>query len=382
MTLITDTEALEDFCADQAQADFIAVDTEFLRENTYWPKLCLVQIAGPGRAVAVDPLAPGMDLAPLYRVMADTSVLKVFHSARQDIEIFVHESGAVPRPLFDTQVAAMVCGFGESVAYDTLASRLAGARIDKSSRFTDWSKRPLTDKQLRYALDDVVYLRPVYEQLRGRLTESGRESWLEEEMAVLTDPATYAMEPEQAWRRIKTRSTAPRVLAVLREVAAWREREAQKRDLPRGRLLRDEVLIEISNQQPRMPAELARCRGLSPSMADGWQGAGLLAAVARAQEVPLGECPRLVDRPVLPPGAGPVVEMLKVLLKLCSDEHGVAQKLIANVADLEQIAIDDAADVPALRGWRRQVFGDHALAVKHGRLALAIKGKRLTLVPL
>ena len=382
MSLITDTEALAEFCARQSEAAFVAVDTEFLRESTYWPKLCLVQIAGPDDAVAIDPLAPDIDLAPLRTLLANETVLKVFHSARQDVEIFVHLAGAVPSPLFDTQVAAMVCGFGESVAYDTLVSRVTGARIDKTSRFTDWSKRPLTDKQLRYALDDVIYLRPVYEHLRASLTESGRESWLEEEMAVLTDPATYAMDPATAWRRIKTRSTSPRILAALRELAAWREREAQKRDLPRGRLLRDDVLLEIANQQPQTSADLSRCRGVSPSMADGWQGAGLLAAVAAARDLPKRDWPRPDEKPILPPGAGPVVEILKVVLKLCSDEHGVAQKLIANVGDLEQIATSDEAEVPALRGWRRKVFGTQALAVKNGELALAIKGRRLTLVPL
>ena len=382
MSLITTTEALADFCTRQSDATFVAVDTEFLRESTYWPRLCLVQVAGPDGAVAIDPLAPDIDLAPLQALLANEAVLKVFHSARQDVEIFFHLTGAVPRPLFDTQVAAMVCGFGESVAYDTLASRVTGARIDKTSRFTDWSKRPLTDKQLRYALDDVVYLRPVYEHLRAHLTENGREGWLDEEMAVLTDPATYTMDPATAWRRIKTRSTAPKVLAVLRELAAWREREAQKRDLPRGRLLRDDTLLEIANQQPRTSAELSRCRGVSPSMAEGWQGDGLLAAVATARDLPKQDWPHAHERPILPPGAGPVVEILKVVLKLCSDEHGVAQKLIANVADLEQIAVDDAADVPALGGWRRQVFGRQAIAVKNGELALAIKGRRLTLVPL
>lgn len=380
MTLITDTASLAEFCARQSETPYIAVDTEFLRESTYWPKLCLVQVGGPDGAAAVDPLAPGIDLAPLTALMGNPSVLKVFHSARQDIEIFYHLTGAVPRPLFDTQVAAMVCGFGESVAYDTLASRLAGARIDKTSRFTDWSKRPLTDKQLRYALDDVVYLRPVYEHLRGQLIENGRETWLDEEMAVLTDPATYAMDPDVAWRRIKVRSAPPKMLVALRELAAWREREAQKRDLPRGRLLRDDILVDIANQQPRTSADLSRCRGLSSNMAEGWQGAGLLAAVARAKEVPQGDWPSVDERLVLPPGAGPIVELLKVVLKLCSDEHGVAQKLLANVADLELIAVDDDANVPALRGWRRTVFGDRALAVKNGRMGLAIKGKRLTLV--
>jgi ribonuclease D len=381
MTVITGTDELAAFCERQARTGFIAVDTEFMRENTFWPKLCLVQLAGPEEAVAVDPLAPGIDLAPLFAVMTDPNVLKVFHSARQDIEIFVHLTGRVPAPLFDTQVAAMVCGFGESVGYDTLAARLAGARIDKTSRFTDWSRRPLTDKQIRYALADVVHLRPVYEKLQHRLAESGREPWLEEEMSVLTDPATYTIEPEDAWRRIKTRSTDPRFLGVLREVAAWREREAQKRDLPRGRLLRDDVVLEIAASAPRAPEQLAQVRGISRSMAEGWQGTGILAAVERARALPRDRLPRAEERPQLPPGVGPVIELLRVLLKMTCEEHGVAQKLVASAGDLERIAAEREPDVAALRGWRRQVFGDHALALKDGRIALAVSGKRLAVVP-
>jgi len=381
MTVITGTDELARFCERQARTGFIAVDTEFMRENTFWPKLCLVQLAGPEEAVAVDPLAPGIDLTPLFAVMTAPNVLKVFHSARQDIEIFVHLTGRVPAPLFDTQVAAMVCGFGESVGYDTLAARLAGARIDKTSRFTDWSRRPLTDKQIRYALADVVHLRPVYEKLQRRLAESGREPWLEEEMSVLTDPATYTIEPEDAWRRIKTRSTDPRLLGVLREVAAWREREAQKRDLPRGRLLRDDIVLEIAASAPRSPEQLAQVRGISRSMAEGWQGTGILAAVERAKGMTRDQLPRAEERPQLPPGVGPVIELLRVLLKMASEEHGVAQKLVASAGDLERIAAEDDADVPALRGWRRQVFGEHALALKEGRIALAVAGRRLTVVP-
>jgi ribonuclease D len=381
MTLITDNAEIAAFCERQARADYIAVDTEFMRENTFWPKLCLVQIAGPDEAAAIDPLAPWVDLAPLLGLMHNPDVLKVFHSARQDIEIFVHMTGKVPKPLFDTQVAAMVCGFGESVGYETLATKLANARIDKSSRFTDWARRPLTERQLHYALADVIHLRPVYEKLRRRLTDSDRESWLEEEMAVLTDPATYEVQPENAWRRIKTRSTDPRFLAILRELAAWREREAQKRDLPRGRLLRDDSLLEIAAHAPRTPEELARTRGLSKTMADGWQGAGLLAAVERGLAVPPGERPRATERPPLPPGVGPIIELLRVLLKMKCDEFDVAQKLVASAADLELVAADDEADIPALRGWRRQIFGEDALALKHGRVAMAIDGKRIRLVP-
>ena len=277
--MIVDSQDCAEFCERQAKAGFVAVDTEFMRENTYWPKLCLVQVGGPDEAAAIDPLADGMDLAPVFELLADRTVLKVFHSARQDIEIFVNLTGSVPEPLFDTQVAAMVCGFGDSVGYETLVNRLAGKRIDKTSRFTDWSRRPLTDKQLRYALADVIHLRSIYDKLSRQLADSKREHWLAEEIAILVDPDTYRVEPEAAWARIKTRSTDPKFLARLRELAAWREREAQKRDLPRGRLLRDDALLEIAAHSPRTVDELARTRGLSRSMAQGWQGTGLLKAV-------------------------------------------------------------------------------------------------------
>ncbi|NNG03687.1 MAG: ribonuclease D [Inquilinus sp.] len=379
--LITDAAECAAFCERQAGADYITVDTEFMRENTFWPKLCLVQVGGPEEAAAIDPLAPGMDLAPLFALMADQSVLKVFHSARQDIEIFVNLAGAVPMPLFDTQVAAMVCGFGDSVGYETLVNRLAGAQVDKTSRFTDWSRRPLTEKQLRYALADVVHLRPIYEKLHRQLAESNRDHWLAEEVSVLTDPATYRVEPEDAWRRIKTRSNDPRFFACLREVAAWREREAQKRDLPRGRLLRDDALTEIAAHAPRTVEELGRTRGLSRSMAEGWQGAGLIAAVERALAIPPDQRPRPPERVRPPQGIGPVIELLRVLLKMKCDSNDVAQKLVANASDLEMIAVDDKADVPALRGWRRELFGEDALALKHGRLGLAIDRGRVRLIP-
>jgi ribonuclease D len=271
----------------------------------------------------------------------------------------------------------MVCGFGESVGYDTLVARLVGVQIDKSSRFTDWARRPLSDQQLRYALADVVHLRPVYEALRAQLEASGRAAWLEEEMAVLADPATYRVDPWEAWRRLKTRSTDRRFLAVLRELSCWRETEAQKRDLPRGRLVRDEALAEIAAHRPRTPDALAQTRGISKSMAEGWQGEAILAAVQRGLDLPPAERPALPARPAAPTGLGPVVELLKVLLKAACEEHGVAQKLVANAQELEQIAADDGADVPALRGWRRTVFGEDALALKHGRIALAVHRRQL-----
>lgn len=379
--MIVDSQDCAEFCKRQAKADYVAVDTEFMRENTYWPKLCLVQVGGPEEAAAIDPMADGMDLAPLFDLLADRSVLKVFHSARQDIEIFVNLTGAVPEPLFDTQVAAMVCGFGDSVGYETLVNRLAGKRIDKTSRFTDWSRRPLTEKQLRYALADVIHLRPIYEKLSQQLARSKREHWLAEEIAILVDPETYRVDPDDAWRRIKTRSTDPKFLAGLRELAAWREREAQKRDLPRGRLLRDDALLEIAAHSPRTVDDLARTRGLSRSMAQGWQGTGLLKAVEDGLATPPDQRPKARARFVPPPGLGPIIELLRVLLKMKCDSDGVAQKLVANASDLEQIAADDNADVPALRGWRRELFGDDALALKHGEIALAIDGNRVSTVP-
>ena len=382
MSLITTTQSLADFCRRQVEATFVTVDTEFLREKTYWPQLCLVQVAGPGEAVAIDPLAEGLDLSPLFELMANPRVLKVFHAARQDIEIFHHLTGRVPEPLFDSQVAAMVCGFGESVSYETLVSKLAGVRLDKSSRFTDWSLRPLTERQLAYALSDVVHLRPIYEKLQRRLQKSARTDWLDREMAVLTDPATYTIDPENAWRRFKLRSAKPRFRALLRELAAWREREAQARDLPRGRLVRDEAMLEIAAHAPTTIDDLARVRGLGRGFAEGRLGGDVLAAVQRGLAVPDHACPKDDTALDAAPANGPMVELLRVLLKMKSEDHHVAAKLIASASDLEAIAADDNANVPALSGWRLEVFGKDAIALKHGQLALAIADNRLKLVPL
>ncbi len=382
MSLIDTTAALADFCARQATAPYIAVDTEFMRDKTYWPQLCLVQIAGPEEAAAIDPLAPGIDLAPLFALMADPRVLKVFHAARQDIEIFVNLAGAVPAPLFDTQVAAMVCGFGDAVSYETLASKLAGAHIDKSSRFTDWAHRPLTERQLKYALSDVVPLRTAYEKLARRLERNGRATWLAEEMEVLTDPATYRQDPAEAWRRIKVRTGNRRLLALVRELAAWRERAAQARDLPRNRIIRDEAILEIAAHAPASAAELARTRGMSRNFAEGKLGGEILAAVARVLATPESDYPLPEPRREAPPGLGPLVDLLRVLLKLRCEENDVAQRLVADSEDLEAIAGDDAAPVRALHGWRAELFGKDALELKHGRLALTAAGKKIKLVRL
>jgi ribonuclease D len=382
--MISDTASLAAFCDRLKSAQFVTVDTEFMREKTYWPQLCLVQVGGPDEARAIDPLAPGIDLQPLFDLMADTNVLKVFHAARQDVEIFLHMADAIPTPLFDTQVAAMVCGFGDAVGYETLAAQLARARIDKSLRFTDWAMRPLTDKQVQYALADVTHLRVAYEKLVRKLEKNGRLGWLTEEMAMLAHPGTYRVDPTDAWKRLKPRSSSSRFLAVLSELAAWREREAQERDLPRQRVLRDETLMEIAAQHPSNTTELGRTRGIGKGLVEGRMGQSILEAVQRGLALPESQCPAPPDRVDLPKGLGPVVDLLKVLLKMKCDEHGVASKLVANVADIESIAADDDADVPALHGWRRELFGEDALRLKHGRIGLGFctDGRRLRLAPL
>lgn len=382
MTLIEHSGTLAAACERQRGAQFITVDTEFLRESTYWPKLCVVQVAGPGEAFAIDALAPEMDLRPLLDLLADESILKVVHSGRQDIEIFSQLMEDLPRPVFDTQVAGMVCGFGDQVAYDTLVRKLTGEQIDKLSRMTDWSHRPLTDRQIAYALSDVIHLRPVYEKLRDKLEASGRAGWLAEEMAILSDPATYVTEPEDSWRRLKVRSGNRRYLGVLRSLAAWREREAQARDVPRNRVVRDEQLLDIAAQKPRDAEHLARTRGLSRDFARGVLGRGILEAVAEGLAVPESECPELPRESDKRRPSPALVDLLKVLLKLKCEESGVAQKLVANTADLEAIALDDRAKVGALSGWRHEIFGKDALALKAGRLALAIKRGKLTVFPL
>lgn len=380
MPLIADSEALAAFCARLRGADFITVDTEFMRERTFWPQLCLIQVAGPDEAHAVDPLAPDIDLKPLLELLYDPQLLKVFHAARQDLEIFFHMTGAVPHPLFDTQVAAMVCGYGDAASYETLAAQLAKARIDKSARFTDWAQRPLAERQLDYALADVTHLRQVYRALARRLTATGRAGWLGEEMATLMEPGTYRLDPETAWMRFKPRNAKPRYLAVLKEVAAWREREAQKRDIPRNRVLRDESVVEIAAHPPRTIEELGRLRGMSRGFAEGRMGQDLIVAIERGVSLPADEIPRIDAAPEIPGGLGPIVELLKVLLKMKCESAGVAQKLVATTSDLELIAAADDADVPALKGWRRELFGQAALDLKGGRLGLGLEGRRLRLI--
>jgi len=380
--VISNSDDLAAFCARAATEAFVTIDTEFIRDRTYWPNLCLAQLAFADEAACIDTLAKGMDLAPLYQLLANESVLKVFHAARQDLEIFFHRMGEVPHPIFDTQVAAMVCGFGDQVGYETLVNRLTGERLDKTSRFTDWSKRPLTPRQLKYAIDDVVHLTGAYLALKKKLEANGRAHWLEEEMAVLTASGTYALHPEQAWRRLKTRGGKPAFLAVLREVAAWRETEAQSRDIPRNRLIRDDSVLDIAANAPGTREDLGRIRGLSRGIVDGAMGQAILDAVARGKAVRPEDRPQLEKRAPIPPGLGPLTDLLKVLLKKNCEENDVASRLVASSDDLERIAADDHADVPALRGWRRELFGEAALALKHGRMALAVERGRVRLLEL
>ncbi|GGG25972.1 ribonuclease D [Chelatococcus composti] len=379
MDLIATTDALAAACARLAKFPFVTVDTEFLRETTYYAKLCLIQMASPAEAVLVDPLAEGMDLAPFYALMADTNVVKVFHSARQDIEIIWQGGGVIPTPLFDTQVAAMVCGYGDSVSYEQLVNDLAKARIDKSSRFTDWSRRPLSEQQLAYALSDVTHLRTVYTALRADLAESGRERWLDEEMAVLTAPSTYDTRPEDAWLRLKGRIKKPREALVLMEVAAWREREARSRNVPRSRVMKDDALIDIAVHAPTTPEALGALRSIPNGFERSRPASEILAAVARGlardpKSINLGERSRKAG------SNGATIEMLKVLLKAVAENERVAPKILATVDDLEAIALDDEADVPALSGWRRQLFGEKALALKAGRLALTVDRGRVRII--
>jgi len=380
MPVISDSESLASFCARVGNSDYITVDTEFMRERTFWPQLCLVQVAGPDEATTIDPLAPGIDLKPLLDLLYDPRLLKVFHAARQDLEIFFHMTGEVPHPLFDTQVAAMVCGYGDAASYETLASQLAKARIDKSARFTDWAQRPLSDRQIEYALADVTHLRQVYVALARRLTATGRASWLGEEMATLMEPGTYRLDPETAWMRFKPKNAKPRYLAVLKEVAAWREREAQKRDVPRNRILRDESVVEIAAHPPRKLDDLARLRGMSKGFAEGRLGQDLLQAIESGIALPESAIPQIDASPDLPGGLGPTVDLLKVLLKMKCESAGVAQKLVATTSDLEIVAANEDADIPVLKGWRRELFGQAAIDLKHGRLAVGLNGRHLKLI--
>ena len=377
MTLVTTTEELAAVCERLARHPFVTVDTEFLRETTFWPKVCVIQVASPDEAKAIDTLAEGLDLTPFLDLMANEAVVKVFHAARQDVEIVWRLARLIPKPLFDTQVAAMVCGYGEQVSYVELVKGITRVNLDKSSRFTDWSRRPLSEAQISYAIADVTYLRDIYLHLQARLERSKRVEWLVDEMQTLTSPATYEQHPDDAWERLRHRARKPRDLAVLMEVAAWRETEAQSRDVPRSRVLKDDVLLEVAQAAPRSPDALANLRAFPRGMERSRAGADIVAAIERGlardpATLPAVERDRRNNN-------GATVELLKVLLRQVAEETGVAAKMIATVDDLEAIAADDEADVAALRGWRRLIFGDKAIELKRGRLALAVEnGKVVT----
>src|SRR5271155_3863450 len=379
ITPITTTAGLAAVCRRMTCHSFVTVDTEFLRETTYYPLLCVAQMASPDEAVVVDALAPGIDLAPFFALMADEKIMKVFHAARQDIEIVWHAAKLIPHPIFDTQVAAMVLGYGDSISYDQLVQRITGDALDKSHRFTDWTRRPLSDAQLFYATSDVTHLRQVYLTLVEDLKRRGRADWVADEMRILTSPETYRMEPDNAWQRLKTRVRKPKELAVLIEVAAWRESEAQTRDVPRSRVLKDEVIGDIAVQAPTTIEKLGNPRSFPHGFERSRWGEAIVAAVQRGLERDIKTLPLYARAQPVTNGAA-VVELLKVLLRMVSERHHVAAKVIATVDDLERIAGDDDADVPALHGWRRELFGDKALALKHGKLALAVEKGRVTTV--
>jgi ribonuclease D len=379
MTLLASTDDLRAACARFAAHDFVTVDTEFLRETTFWPQVCVIQIATDDEAIAIDALAEGLDLTPFFELMANEKVTKVFHAARQDLEIIWHLAKLIPSPLFDTQVAAMVCGFGDQASYGDLVQAICKITVDKSSRFTDWSRRPLSDAQIAYALADVTHLRQVYRHLVARLEKTGRAGWVKDEMGVLLSPSTYEQHPDNAWERLRGRARKPRDLAVLMEVAAWREREAQSRNVPRSRVLKDDALIDIVLAAPKDAEALAHLRSTPRGMEKSRGGVELLAAIERGLARDPKTLPRL-ERPRGGSNGGATVELLKVLLRQVSEKSGVAAKMIATVEELEAIAQDDRAKVSALSGWRRELFGARALELKHGRLALTIeKGKVIAL---
>lgn len=380
MEVITETSDLAAACERLAGCGFVCIDTEFMRETTFWPDLCLIQMAGGDEEIVVDTLAPGLELAPFFELMADSRALKVFHAARQDIEIIHYLAGIVPYPIFDTQVAAMVCGFGESVSYVMLVKKMLGRDLDKSSRFTDWSRRPLSEKQLRYALGDVTHLRDLFPDLRRRLEDSGRTRWLDEEMAVLTDPATYEAHPEDAWKRLKIRAKTPQALAVMMELAEWREREAQTQNVPRRRILKDEAIHDIAAQAPQTEADLSALRSVHQGFARSARGRSVLEAVGRGLARERDSLPAIEKNQPMPAEAAAVLDLLRVLLKAAAGRHGVAPKLIATTDELERIAREEEPDVPALRGWRRELFGADALAIKRGELALTVRDGQVSVL--
>ena len=385
MRTLTTTEDLASFCAEAAKRPYVTVDTEFLRERTYYSKLCLIQLAyrddAGEDAVLVDPLVDGLSLAPLYDLFQDVGCVKVFHAARQDLEIFFVDGGVIPAPLFDTQVAAMVCGYGEQAGYETLVRKIAKADLDKSSRFTDWSRRPLTDAQAKYALADVTHLRDIYENLSARLQKTGRSKWVAEEMAVLNDPDTYRVDPAEAWRRVKTRTNSGKFLAIVRELARFREAYAQERNVPRNRVFKDDALIELASTKPQDEKDLGRSRLLLREARKGDIAAGILAGVKAGLSVNPDDMPKVDNNRAKLQVNPALADMLRVLLKAKTDEYDVAPKLIANASDLDALAAGER-DIAALKGWRREVFGNDALQLCDGDVGLAVKGQKVVTVAL
>ena len=380
MTLITETNELIEACERFSQDSFLAIDTEFMRERTYYPQLCLIQIAGKSEAVTVDALANEISLDPILNLMANNEIIKVFHACRQDMEIFFNLNRRIPFPVFDTQIGAMVCGYGESVSYDKLVRQITGIQIDKSSRFTDWSHRPLSKQQLNYALSDVTHLRTVYESLLNQLEKNGRINWLNEEFQSVLSPKTYDIPLDQIWKRLKIKNGKPRFLILVRELCAFREKEAQNRNTPRNRVIRDDVLLDIAARSPKSSVDLAKVRSLSPQFAEGRLGKSILRVVAEASNIPESDAPQLEKLNKLKPQKPALIELLKVLLKHKSEDNNVAQKLIASTADLEAIAENDNANVLALNGWRKDVFGADALLLKSGKIALSATGDRIKVI--
>ncbi|MEQ1901272.1 MAG: ribonuclease D [Devosia sp.] len=375
MELITSTDALAAFCKRAEHFEFVTVDTEFLRETTYWPKLCLLQAATPEEAILVDPLADGLSLKPFFHLLASDKVVKVFHAARQDIEIFVKLTGTVPKNIFDTQIAGSVCGFGDSVSYDNLVRAVTGVELDKSSRFTDWSHRPLTEKQRLYALADVTHLRDIYLKLREQVTETHRWDWVEDELEILRSIDTYVVQPENAWERFKTKLGKPRDLAALKLLAAWREKRAQDSDQPRSRVLKDDALIELAMQRPTSPEVFEKLRAVQRGYGRSAAAAEIIALMKRVEAMDKKELPPAAERYRGPSPKGAVGDLVRVLLKAVSEEHGVAARILATSDDIDALVLDDEADVPALKGWRRKLFGEKALAIKHGKIGLAATRK-------
>jgi ribonuclease D len=382
MDIITTTEGLKALCHDFARESFVTVDTEFMREQTFWPVLCLIQIAGEERQAIIDPLAENINLKAFFDLMANRKVVKVFHAARQDLEIIWLKARLIPQPLFDTQIAAMVCGFGDQVGYEALARRIAKTQIDKSSRFTDWSRRPLQQKQLAYALSDVTHLRVIYRKLRDLLDLSGREPWLDEEMKILTSPATYATRPEEAWQRVKFKPRGRKQLAVLMAVSAWREREAQERNVPRNRVLKDDAIAEIATQAPQDLSGLRSLRALPRGYAGSRIGEAILKAVAEGLAIDPQHLPKVEEHKLaLTERASVIADVLKLALKVVCDREGIAPRIVAGSSDLEAVAMDDDADVPLLKGWRRGVFGETALKIKAGEMAIVLHNGKPRLMP-